>query len=975
MSKTFPRKTYPPEKSVFTTQTIPNTIIDNIRMLANAGEYGKLEEYLINYPIKLNFSENKLNTSLLHGVIRSSITNTQKLRLVELLIKYGIPINLQDDQGFTPLYYAIQLQLVDIVKILIDKTNSLNNLPKNYDYFRLALSPSIINCKPQLINQATSSMGKYYSQQIDYEREFRILMNKEDITKNIVRYILEFSKRLPQQELKYIDEGEIKSTTSVKLLGTEYSEIFPPFENKIKLFLDTISDKIYALLSTGKINKDQLITTKIELIKSLNSELSTFLNRASIRETLSLNSYEYDANDNVDIIYNKLIKKEINYNELIVVLINKYSNEVEDIKNTINEFIGYVDSILNELIALESDANIIRNLYNNIGLLFTEIQNVINVNIDPNNINIINSINAIVLIIKSCNRLIHITNSNIGDADLDNVNARRPKNLGNLKTKINELQAYLGQKSDELNKNIKKINLFIVELNNISEQYLLYNKFNPDNQANKFLFNDTFLMYKPINFDDLSLYSDKELFYHDDPIDVLNYKLVNNVNIEDKRIVQNNDNNNEKWRDSLYTLTYIPSIMKITNMNFLLLIFHEKIFKQIFQLPEYNQIKDKFKNENPAISDKIISTLLLKILHSSILNNFEEILSITLLTVANTLVNNKLDETIDLDKYKDIDNDKILKILIGKEKNKFNELTRVDKEQNFYLDENYTSSEPIDVVSCLNNNVEILKMLKKKMGFKIKEYQELIFKLGNKDILDKLNETTTTNKITKIDLESYRERNKNKFITACDFFNNQLKDEIKQKELDFFNVNVDDELMIYNIERPVQLNINQLPALSFEDIYNDLIDTQVKSNIFLYQKIRIKLESVFKDIIIREVTKFLQFFSDGELGTVITYDNLKENLRPLIGDIINYHLNIDPAKAKTEVIPLDNTLSKFKDLFINLLNQNDKQIIPGIYDERLKSKIFDFMTLISKYYNNIYRNYLKYVFNDYRYSLLGENLV
>ena len=86
MSKTYPVKTFPQDKNVFTSQLIPDTLIDEIRIVVNSGEYGKLEELLNKYPVTLNFSENKLTTSLLHNVIKSTITNTQKIRLVELLI-------------------------------------------------------------------------------------------------------------------------------------------------------------------------------------------------------------------------------------------------------------------------------------------------------------------------------------------------------------------------------------------------------------------------------------------------------------------------------------------------------------------------------------------------------------------------------------------------------------------------------------------------------------------------------------------------------------------------------------------------------------------------------------------------------------------------------------------------------------------------------------------------------------------------
>jgi len=280
------------------------------------------------------------------------------------------------------------------------------------------------------------------------------------------------------------------------------------------------------------------------------------------------------------------------------------------------------------------------------------------------------------------------------------------------------------------------------------------------------------------------------------------------------------------------------------------------------------------------------------------------------------------------------------------------------------------------------------------MNINLKEYYELIFKLGDKNILRELN-ATTRNKLNIIELTSYREKNKNKFKEALKFFNNQLSDEIKQKELNFLinnEQNVKEEDI--NLEEPIELTMNReepilrlnpfppriavavapdwIYNLRFKDIYDDLIQNQTKSNIFLYEKIRYKLDYIFRDIIIPQIKNFLQFHADQNLDTIVTYDNLKDNLKLLISDIINYHLNIDPSKAKIEVIPLENTLSKFRDLFINLLDERDKQSIPNIYDDRLKNKIFDFMTLISKYYHNVYRNYLKFVFNDYRYSVLFE---
>lgn len=2156
MSKYNPKRTFPPDKNVFVSQTIPDTLIDNIRTIVNAGEFGKLEELLINYPVNLNFKESKLNTSLLHSVIRSTITNTQKLRLVELLIKRGIPINITDDNGFTPLYYAIQLQLPDLVRILIERSSNLSTLPQNYDYFRLALSPSIVNCKPQLLNESVAYMGKYYSQQLDFEREFRQAMNSQPITKQMVKYILEFCKKLPEQELKYIDmeTKSIEGTPNVKLLGSPFNEILPLFENKIKSFLDTVPDKIKGFLDTGKINDDQLITTKIELIRSMVTELKDFLNIKSIKETVGVNkTYNYRDAEQPDYIYDNFIElKDFNYKTILGNFLNKYNGEVDNLKEFIIDFRDNIINIIKELMVLEStlmssypifsagnadelpklsigsppqlniindklsqrlfydsgrdinpvdiqrqvndfkggylnntnsgnnlqqggtpdkltiiintfaaeinkvpqlsnqallneintdlgyiflstpilglalninllnpafaqtafnrvrlnnimqflnnfrvnldsaitngvkmnnllnesiinynllnntvipdynlDINALQNSlcriyneihYSNFGILgqnfsafsgyfnnllkyLVDIYNNVSTsaitlnigagsanvaqppNIPGSNINnvMINAVNLpvinsnIALGIINIAQIIPVSNhlyydkiepildsiqTELGKFDsppeniIESINIFRKviylsnyaistisysinkskffnddydKNLNRFKQLINsiltepiktkqlvdlerfntkkyELGGYLGKALNELSDNTKKFNIFITEINNISEQLLLYNKFNSiiPVPEKKFLFNDIFVMYTPINNpyesikklyyhnNSLSLYSQQQnLVYYNDLPESLQYripvpnsdiivkssdnykKLVNdqrknmmglygksfaltlpimdnilirnmvtsllngiivipnytvnekiksatddiidahdtikdevifniniirggaailpinllpgklqflkdikvlnpnqinideiqniirrvvdilvmkigtflgenfygngpnqintnitnylipqdpiinakepiilaiqttlskiisgidfesaldagvnagfsyvksrligppneiipiipesilntiqneiypggipappnpypilavnpsviiagnpilfrlrnliensitasitevnrqlppaqqiqainvlpytdiglisilmviaienikiysgtidnfddnydefnrlrlniiplvpiipnqiysmltivmgvyadstishslaagvaatlvfsrvnpavNINIikalisgvtvvnsilnnlsnseiiltttialemsqqilnifntqyvsDDRNnnrtqellkklvpatipIIDNNGNqisdldnipglgvapipagvvipnildiniaikllvtlqnellpvfytakqqcdtnintehlkiasaasirgfayfkvpnavdnmrplltrnitepnlqglpistvsenihsiiddtnisvekinvsglaaiasmgviprymganrvwelfngplgvfrnappagppippvyyesafNNSKiafelgfssevsvitgvavaintvfdptntpniinaciihagilvnlspveattlgsviqnifippvaltiiqianlstlclcllrnglsensvieglkpriivagaqlkrhvaaaiyteilwqnnqvaaaaaapvvlqpvndqfidlisrnlgdinyllqdklsisdfpniysnklitsrdynWKDSLYTLTYLPN-MKVTNMNFLLLIYHEYIFK-LFLGPvplgpglnpddptylayKYNQIKIKFKQLNPSIDDSLLTTLVLRILHSSILNNFEEIINSVLRTIANTLINYKLNKENLIDKFEEVDDTNILNILKEKERKKLRNLTRVDVEQDFYLDENYSSSEPIDIISCVNNNVEILKLLKKRMSIKVREYQELIFKLGNSVILRELN-LTTSNKITVIDLETYRNKNKQKYRNSCSFFKEQLNDEIKAKELSFFIddtvdviVSLEDDLdlennqikLVMNREEPILVvpgvpvanqGNNWTYTLRFQDIYNDLINNQEKSNIYLFEKIKNKLEYIFEMIVIPEITEFLEFYSDNELKSVITYDNLKENLKPLISDIINYHLNIDPTKAKKEVIPLDDTLSKFKELFINLLEQTDKQSIPTIYDDRLKIKVYDFMTIISKYYVNIYRNYLKCAFNDYR---------
>jgi len=121
MSKFVPKRTFPPEKNIFISQTIPETFKDQIRTLSTSGEYGKLKELLLQFPVNLNFAP-----SLLHGIIQSTLTDIQKLELVKLLIEHGVSINNLDDNGLSALYYAIKLQIYDIVEILVNKNVNMN---------------------------------------------------------------------------------------------------------------------------------------------------------------------------------------------------------------------------------------------------------------------------------------------------------------------------------------------------------------------------------------------------------------------------------------------------------------------------------------------------------------------------------------------------------------------------------------------------------------------------------------------------------------------------------------------------------------------------------------------------------------------------------------------------------------------------------------------------------------------------------
>jgi len=1061
MSKApFKKSFYPPEKNVFVINTIPDSFKDQIRSIVNSGDYGKLEELLINYPVSLNFVESDLKISLLHNVIQSQLTNIQKEKLVELLINRGMSINITDENNLTPLYHAIKLQLPNIVKILVEKTHNLNRSPKNFDYFRLALEPSIGQCKSQLFNvQDQAMMSKYYSQQINIEREFKTKMNSLPITAEIIKYIVNFIQELPTQKLEYFNLDEfneaivkrdtirariaasraaaiaagdptgdaaaalviartgnpdvnsvdyIKNTYIVVESDEQLGKLIPKYENKFYYALEDITKDIQQSLTKGEINEEQILAKKSDLIKKIKSVLDTQLDSRSLNNIPILRSdFIYDpvdlANADKEILYKKFIQRGI-YSpiNLFNVLFIKYQRIQSNIIETLQEIPQLIEELsnINNLIGNAPQIDLTR--------LLRDINRYIDANhldnfLFPNNFDDINS--NLDIIKKFHDTIIYVNFayiriienlyfSRLIDIDfideLVNPDKRRQEPI------IDNLRNFYD--NNEIFKNYKILNQFIIEVNNITESGLLYNKFI---NSEKLLFDKKFILTKydlpdppalgagyaappPVVAGDplppLTPYLQKIGFYTKNfPINYYNipntrgldfrYYYIDNP-ILFRNIRKSTDPNDfPKPENPGNIMMYIPESNEIINLKVLASIYHEKVFKEFLNNingADLNQIRDTFQAKNPDINIDQINKLLLTTLDSAIKNNFKELVNLSLLVTSGTLVNNKLLNVAAIP-GNHIDFNKIQKI-ITKKLDIIN-INRNDRDQIFYLDENYTSSEPIDNISCLNNNQKILELLKKKMHIDPKEYQVLIFKLGNSNILRELN---TRNKITKIDLADYLDKHKQKFLDSIQFLNNQLDQEIKLKQLDFI-VNNNNNYIINDNEFN-DIRIPNIGILQFDDIYDDLINKQEYSNLYLYNSIKIKLNILFSGVIFPQITNFLQLFSDNALGNIINYVNLLEDLKPIIDNIIYYHIGIDPTKSKENNVPLETSVNQFSELFINLLEESSKIKITGIYNERLKTKIIDLLSILCKYYGCVYRNFLKYVFNDVRYRKLDQFL-
>jgi hypothetical protein len=89
-------------------------------------------------------------------------------------------------------------------------------------------------------------MSKYYSQQIQIERELKKKMNSLPITNDIIKYLVDFIERLPREKFRYFDlnTNNFVETNNVSLLGDEEKKLFPKFENKLYFELEEITKNI-----------------------------------------------------------------------------------------------------------------------------------------------------------------------------------------------------------------------------------------------------------------------------------------------------------------------------------------------------------------------------------------------------------------------------------------------------------------------------------------------------------------------------------------------------------------------------------------------------------------------------------------------------------------------------------------------------------------------------------------------------------
>jgi len=570
----------------------------------------------------------------------------------------------------------------------------------------------------------------------------------------------------------------------------------------------------------------------------------------------------------------------------------------------------------------------------------------------------------------------------------------RNKLLSDFKTKYDAFYEFIQQGQSILEFNMKEFNELIIDVNNISRIYLLNNHFNqlpppaPPIPNSTLMLNEELLVIKPVEIDN-------------DNIDVIYTKLNNNIDFYSKnnnlciyltpspgalpvpeeipRAPNPNLNQLYKYNLNVNILNDQPfdfdnnpnlynpiiNVSAPTDYNHLKIIemiFHKIVYNKI-TTNNYNQIVQNYQNKNPEIKRELIEIILLKTLNKAISYSYYDIVDNVTNVASTNLIKNKISgRPIIRTPAESVDDVLNRLIKITKKKN----VQRVKNNNIYYLDENYSNGEPIDVLPCLNNSEELIKLLQKKLHINIKEYIQIICKLGNVNILQALNNNTKYNKINKVDIQEYISNHNKKFNTDIQFLQDQLKNELKKNELDIFytnNTNTIDTLTKINLPLPSQ-NI----------IYYDLINTQKYCNQYLEKNIKLKVSELFEKYIIPKLQEFLKFFTDTVLNFKIDYNSMKSQLDPLIDNLINHYLNVNPLKARENKVSLEDIITSFTDIFLLDVLEETKQNINLIYNEKFKNKLTELIRIMSNYYLNVYRNYIRYIFNSVRYQRLADSL-
>ena len=950
------------QEIVYVPNIVPSNYKDEIFTLVDGGNYGLLKDKLETLNIRLSHDKNLY----LHRIINSDMTEIQKKNIIELLIKKGAYINALDERNLSAIYYSIKNQLFEITKLLIDSGANLNiKLPIGFDLITTVLIPSTNKCNLNDINISNKYVYTYLKIpdiQKDFKEKIYDLKSTEKVIENLIKYF----NNIENESIEYYDMNDYQVKKTFFVSKDNVNTILPPFENSYKKFTQNMISELYKSL---KSDNNDLIFKFTDIQKRLKDNIKNYINYKTdipkikqIDNTLLIkDDYKTIKKDNITFgQYTSNIKQK---------LIDKYKKESEEVFNYIQDDYNEINNCIKNINKIWMNINqLLPDLrdddYPFYRINFPSIDNILKLkddNILENYKNILSYYNEYIKKLETISDSIY---TNEKSDKIENIKNRLPprdvKLIDNFNQEINKLKRIFDKNIEEVYpKNIKKYNMFIIDINNTSNMCMLYNSF--IKKKEEYLLNDNILLVE--NTDNINeFYSNKKLKVCS-PNQIVNYYNINTntrENIEDDQNACKKDN---------YQI--LPSgELNYNYIQFMSMIFYNSVYDEMTTTNEYNKIRDKYKNKNLKIN--VNDELTFRTFHDIINTCYKEIIEIIVNKTSERIINKELQKVIYNTTDKELEN-----IIIDALKQfNTNEVENVPKIplQKYYLDENYIDYTPIDVelFTCLKNNIELIKLIRKNKYIKAKEYQEILFRLGDKEILKYLNDKTSDfDKIKPIDLTYYLRKHEEKFKNNLKFLIDKYNQDIISNELGMFKIKDNKILEIDNIDIPIPIVFKNSSKYR---IINDIAVTRNITTKYITDNIKSKLKDVFKEIIIPTLKNFFNLYAGTMMDDIMDYTQLEYIIVILIDNIINKILQVDIRQIDEEKISMNDVVTNLSNVFMNRLknysaNYTSKQFL-DVYDEMFKVKLIAYLDKISNYYNNLYQNHIKFIFNHTRYSLL-----
>jgi hypothetical protein len=257
--------------------------------------------------MSLSFTDNE-NNSLIHLLLLTNdklIPEETKIKLINIFVKKGAPINTYNKQKLTPLHIAINNGNDKIVKLLLEKGANPNAVTNNNLLpIHLALKKNIGLCRELIIPKNIGDIEK---------------KNKNEL-KNIIHN-------------KIIDIFNRDIFSILNIIFEDYTEILKDNE------YDKIKSEILELVKDD--DNPKTISYKLD------NKIMSYLQLISKKYDIEDNNINIDKNADINVILQtKLLEKYNNHASKIELIKNNY----ESLRNHVNSIILLIDEMINNTI-------------------------------------------------------------------------------------------------------------------------------------------------------------------------------------------------------------------------------------------------------------------------------------------------------------------------------------------------------------------------------------------------------------------------------------------------------------------------------------------------------------------------------------------------------------------------------------------------------------------------------------------------